>query len=164
MLWCLKYTVWPLLYVYFSGYDMKGNKHTDGMKFVYTFVFHVYVKALVSDLDLLFAGRAEQTSPRLQDLTHTHTPCKSIILTDVSMRLQKRENVAHILMTLCLHLLTVMSNLSVFMYSRKYFTESQVHKCIRLCLCALVLTLSINTFCTYINTFSIFFPFSCWND
>lgn len=63
--------MWPLLYVYFNCYDMKGNKHTDGMKFVYTFVFHVYAKALEADLDLLFAGRAERASPRLQDLTHT---------------------------------------------------------------------------------------------
>lgn len=41
------------------------------MKFVYTFVFHAYAKALEADLDLLFAGCAEQASPRLQDLTHT---------------------------------------------------------------------------------------------
>lgn len=76
--------MWPFICV------IKGEKHqTDRMKSVYVLVFHVCAKAFKADLDLLdlFAGRAERTPARLQDLTHT--PHKSIIETDAYVRLQQ---------------------------------------------------------------------------
>lgn len=78
MLRCLKYTMWPFICV------IKGEKHqTDRMKSVYVLVFHVCAKAFKADLDLLdlFAGRAERTPARLQDLTHTHPTNPSLKLT-----------------------------------------------------------------------------------